>query len=103
MDGPDTSFRVFGWNLGGVDVSDLPKAIQDGTDRCLRKRDVVLVQEYPRVKEGWHTELLGGFQAVTFRRKGTWRGTGVVFDTSVWSVISRRYTGRGVWIHPQAP
>ena len=76
-----------------------PRRFKAGTDCSLCKRDVVLVQEFPRAKEGWHSELLGHLKAVTFRPKGMWRGTGLLFDSAIWNIVSRRYTRRGVWIH----
>ena len=99
MEAPDTSFRVYGWNLGGVEASDLPKAIQNGTGASLRKKDIVLVQEFPRVKAGWSTEPVGSLKVLTFRPEGMWRGTGVAFDSSTWNVVSKKSSMRGVWVH----
>ena len=80
----DTSFRVCGWNLGGADVQDLTAALREGTGRALGKRDVALVQEYPRSKAGWSTEHVAGLRLLTFRRHDMWRGTGLAYNPTVW-------------------
>ena len=51
---------MFGWNVGGAELSDLPKAIRDSVGWRVSKDDVVLLQEVPREGEGWqHQELEG--------------------------------------------
>ena len=90
---------MFGWNLGGTGVSELPKAFRDATAGAFAKNDVAVVQEYPRVKPGWSVETVQGYRFVTFRHENMWRGTGVAFHADVWKVISKRSTSRGVWVH----
>ena len=90
---------MFGWNLGGTGVSELPKAFRDATAGAFAKNDVAVVQEYPRVKPGWSVETVQGYRFVTFRHENMWRGTGVAFHADVWNVISKRSTSRGVWVH----
>ena len=85
---------MFGWNLGGTGVSELPKAFRDATAGAFAINDVAVVQEYPRVKPGWSVETAQGYP-----HENMWRGTGVAFHADVWNVISKRSTSRGVWVH----
>ncbi|CAE7625517.1 Zdhhc3, partial [Symbiodinium sp. CCMP2456] len=95
----DMSFAVYGWNIGGADFCEVPKALRDCTDGGLEKGDLIVLQEFPRSKAGWSSVTISGFKVVTYRDKDMWRGIGVAFDATVWNVISRRSTGRGVWVH----
>ncbi|CAE7941965.1 ZDHHC3, partial [Symbiodinium sp. KB8] len=93
------ALRVFGWNLGGVEAEDLPKAVREATDCDFCKKDILLVQECPRDKEGWCFDFQNGFRLVTYRQASMWRGMGILFHPKVWAVISKRFSPRGVWLH----
>ena len=80
-------------------MQDLTDALREGTGRALGKRDVALVQEYPRSKAGWSTEHVAGLRLLTFRHHDMWRGTGLAYNPTVWGVVSKGNTLRGVWVH----
>ena len=91
-------FSLFGWNVGGCDISDLASAIQNAARRPLAADAVLALQELPRAGVGWATEKQGSLQILSHRAEGAWRGAGVAFKSEVWSVARRVASGRGVWI-----
>ena len=100
------AFRVLGWNVGGSDLGDLPKAILDASGTRCGKDDLVLLQEVPRESEGWHHQELEGKPIVTHRRSHQWRGTGLWYDPSSWCVLRKQHSSKGTWFkvrHLQAP
>ncbi|CAE7949162.1 unnamed protein product [Symbiodinium sp. KB8] len=91
-------FSLFGWNVGGCDISDLASAIQNATSRPLAPDAVLALQELPRAGVGWATEKQGSLQILSHRCDESWRGAGVAFKSEVWSVARRVASGRGVWV-----
>ncbi|CAE7455854.1 unnamed protein product, partial [Symbiodinium necroappetens] len=91
-------FSLFGWNVGGCDISDLASAIQNATRRPLAPDAVLALQELPRAGVGWATEKQGSLQILSHRSDKAWRGAGVAFKSEVWSVARRVASGRGVWV-----
>ena len=89
-------FSLFGWNVGGCDISDLASAIKNATQRPLATDAVLALQELPRAGVGWATEKQGSLQILSHRAEGAWRGAGVAFKSEVWSVARRVASGRGV-------
>ena len=63
----------------------------------IEKEDLVMIQEFPRAKEGWSVERHTGWQCVSHREAHLWRGTGVVFHPDVWSIRKRIHARRGTW------
>ena len=88
---------VLGWNIGGVDLFQLPKAVRDSTRGSLEKDDLLLLQEVPREHEGWNHQELEGRKVVSHRRGTQWRGTGLCYDPGVWCVLRKIHTSRGTW------
>ncbi|CAE7371853.1 unnamed protein product [Symbiodinium necroappetens] len=98
--------RVVGWNVGGTDLVELPKAVREALGEPLRKQDIVLIQEMPREREGWNYMPLAGRRVVSHRRESQWRGTGMWYDTSVWCLLRKVHSSKGVWFkvrHLEAP
>ena len=91
------TFKVFGWNVGGAELSDLPKAIRDSVGCRVSKDDLVLLQEVPREGEGWQHQELEGKPVVSHRCSTQWRGTGLWFDPSSWCILRRVSTTKGTW------
>ena len=91
------AFSVLDWNIGGSDLIDLPKAIFDVTGSRCAKDDLVLLQELPREKEGWHHQELEGKPVVSHRRSEQWRGTGIWYDPSAWCILRKQHSLRGTW------
>ena len=89
--------RVVGWNVGGTDLHELPKAVREALGDPLRKQDIVLIQELPREREGWNYMPLAGRRVVSHRREGQWRGTGIWYDTASWALIRKVHSSKGVW------
>ena len=94
----EVHLSVFGWNVGGCDVSDLAAAVKQATSRALAPDALLALQELPRAGVGWATEKQGLLQIVSHRGEHAWRGAGVAFHTEVWTVVRRVVAGRGVWI-----
>ena len=82
-----------------MDISDLPKAVCEATGSAFSRKDILLVQECPRAKTGWSSENLQGYRLLSHRPEGVWRGTGIVFHTSTWNMVSRKSSPRGIWVH----
>ncbi|CAE7386117.1 unnamed protein product, partial [Symbiodinium sp. KB8] len=91
------SLVVLGWNVGGVDLFQLPKAVRDSTKGKLEKDDLLLLQEVPRECEGWSHQELEGRNVVTHRRATQWRGTGLSYDPGSWCVLRKLHTNKGTW------
>ena len=83
--------------MGGAELPDLPKAIRLSLQRPVKKNELVLVQEVPRVKQGWSYTELAGRRLVTHQSEKQWRGTGLWYDTSEWSLLRRIGTMKGTW------
>ena len=94
----DFQLSIFGWNVGGCDISDLAAAVKQASSRALAPDALLALQELPRAGPGWATEKQGLLQIVSHRGERAWRGAGVAFHTEVWTVVRRVAAGRGVWI-----
>ena len=92
----ELQFRVFGWNVGGSEIVDLQETVRDFVGG-IKKEDLILVQEFPRAREGWSVERHRGWQCVSHREEHLWRGTGIVFHPDVWSIRRRIHARRGTW------
>ena len=90
--------KVFGWNVGGADLSDLPGAVREATKKALAPDAIILLQEVPRGEPGWSTEKVGALELLSFRSTEAWRGTGVAFNPSSWCMIRRVARDRGCWV-----
>ena len=98
--------RVVGWNVGGTDLVELPKAVREALGDPLRKQDIVLIQELPREREGWNYMPLAGRRVVSHRREGQWRGTGIWYDMASWCLLHKVHSSKRVWFkvrHLEAP
>ncbi|OLP89415.1 putative 149 kDa protein [Symbiodinium microadriaticum] len=91
------TFRVLGWNVGGAELPELPKAIRESMGRRGAKHDLVLLQELPREGEGWQHQELEGMPVVSHRSSRQWRGTGIWYDPSAWCILRRVQTNKGTW------
>ena len=89
---------IFGWNVGGCDISDLASAVKSAASRALAPDDILVLQELPRAGAGWATEKQGSMQILSHRAESAWRGSGVAFHQDRWAVIKRMHAGRGVWV-----
>ncbi|CAE6963578.1 unnamed protein product [Symbiodinium sp. CCMP2592] len=89
---------VYGWNVGGADISDLAKAVCEGIKRPMDPDAVVILQELPRGASGWCSEKQGLLEVVSHRSETAWRGTGLAYRTDSWSVVRRVARARGCWI-----
>ena len=95
---PDASLlSVLGWNVGGAELPDLPKAIREALKCSLEKETLVLLQEVPRARQGWSYMELAGRKVVTHQSDTQWRGTGLWYDASVWCVVRKIGTKKGTW------
>ncbi|OLQ00488.1 putative 149 kDa protein [Symbiodinium microadriaticum] len=94
----DFHLSLFGWNVGGCDISDLAAAVRQASSRVLAPGALLALQELPRAGAGWATEKQGLMQIVSYRAEHAWRGAGVAFHTEEWAVVKRVAAGRGVWI-----
>ncbi|CAE7196595.1 unnamed protein product [Symbiodinium sp. CCMP2592] len=90
-------YSIFGWNIGGSELSLVPKAVRDGSGRPVEKSDLVLLQELPRDKPGWDYQQLQGRRVIAHRSPDQWRGTGLWFDDRAWCVLRKVATNRGTW------
>ncbi|CAE7340641.1 unnamed protein product, partial [Symbiodinium microadriaticum] len=88
---------VLGWNVGGAELPELPKAIRDSTGWRGAKEDLVVLQELPREGEGWQHQELEGKPVVSHRSSRQWRGTGIWYDPSAWCILRRVATEKGTW------
>ncbi|CAE7349524.1 unnamed protein product [Symbiodinium sp. CCMP2592] len=88
---------VWGWNVGGAELSVLPKAVRSSAERPLQKDDLLLLQEVPRERQGWNHQELAGRRVISHRAEHQWRGTGLWYDAGSWCVLRRLCTGRGTW------
>ena len=88
---------VLGWNVGGVDLFQLPKAVTESTRGCIEKDDLFLLQEVPREAEGWNHQELAGRKVVSHRGANQWRGTGLWYDPGAWCILRKSHTNRGTW------
>ena len=88
---------MLGWNVGGADLPDVPKAVRDSVWRSVKKEELVLLQEVPRTKQGWSYSELAGKRLVTHQSAQQWRGTGLWYDGSVWCLVRKIGTAKGTW------
>ncbi|CAE7579342.1 RTase [Symbiodinium sp. CCMP2592] len=93
----ECKMRVFGWNIGGAPVEDLPRAVKENVGAGVELR-VGLVQELPRRQAGWSSTTLEGLRLLQHRHPNQWRGVGILFQPSIWGVISRKTSRRGIWV-----
>ena len=93
----DSVIRIMGWNVGGADLAELPKAVRGALGDKGKKQDLVLLQEVPRDSEGWSYTFLEGQRVVSHRRASQWRGTGLWYDTSTWCLLPKLHSSKGVW------
>ena len=94
----DFHIRVFGWNVGGCDISDLASAVTNAASRAPAPDDILVLQELPRAGAGWATEKQGAIHILSHRAESSWRGSGVAFNSDRWAVAKRVHAGRGVWV-----
>ena len=92
------SFQVFGWNVGGVKLDGLKDIIFQVTGSKLLATDIFLVQEFPRRKQGWSSEIVDGLVQTSYRAPNEWRGRGVIFNSSSWAVLKKVPGPKGVWL-----
>eukprot|EP00439_Symbiodinium_sp_Y106_P024669 s5535_g3.t1 len=93
---------MFGWNLGGVEVQDLPQTLMDAAPQQLEKSSLILLQEYQRGVQGWAVEKQGQWTLVTHRHASVWRGTGLMYNTDIWCLTRRVATKKGTWFRLRA-
>ena len=55
------------------------------------------VQEISRVELGWHQERFGKWTVLSHKADEAWRGTGVAYDSLVWSIMRRLDSARATW------
>ncbi|CAE7294318.1 unnamed protein product [Symbiodinium sp. CCMP2592] len=89
--------KVFGWNVGGCDISNFKQGVRDATGCGLEATALVALQELPRAGEGWSSEKQGDLEIVSHRCKEAWRGTGIAFSSRCWCVLRRYAAERGTW------
>ena len=94
---PLLELQVFGWNLGGAPLEDLPQAFRDCTAAPLGEK-IALLQECPRLDKGWRTSKEQGLSILQHRSEQQWRGVGIMFHSDTWAVISKKSSGRGIWV-----
>ena len=93
----DSDIRVMGWNVGGADLAELPKAVRNALGDKGKRQDLVLLQEVPREREGWSYTSLEGQRVVSHRRASQWRGAGLWYDMSTWCLLRKLHSSKGVW------
>ena len=59
--------------------------------------DIMSLQEVHRGVPGWSAEKQGRWNVLTYQGDDSWRGTGVMYDASVWSIMRRVCSKRGTW------
>ena len=59
--------------------------------------DVWALQEIARGEAGWTWETLGSHKILTHREQDCWRGAGILFDSTKWTLMRKRKTDRGIW------
>lgn len=91
-------FRVFGWNVGGCDITDLGQHFREGCKAALPESAVLTLQELPRGDAGWSKQRYGQWNVLSYRPVGMWRGAGVAYRDTEWTVIKRTMAGRGIWV-----
>ena len=88
------------WNTGGVNLDSLDllvsslRAIGEQHDAF---PTVVALQEVSRGDVGWTVRKDKKWQLVSHQSSSCWRGTGLLFDSSVWVILRRKATEHGVW------
>ena len=92
------TFDVFGWNVGGVKLDSLRDVILQATGKRLRVSDILLVQEFPRRKQGWSSEIVDGLTQTSYRAAKEWRGRGVIFNPAAWAILQKVSGPKGVWL-----
>ena len=98
--------RVVGWNVGGTELVELPKAVREALGDPMQKQDLVLLQELPRDRTGWSYLPLADRRLVSHRSDQQWRGTGLWYDMTAWSLLRKVHTLKGVWFkvgHLESP
>ena len=91
------------WNLGGVAIDELPKGIQEAAGPNGGSGEHLLdglfaLQELPRGPTGWKADSLHGWEILSHRFDEQWRGTGIMYNPKVWTVMRRRHFERGMWV-----
>ena len=66
----DSDIRVMGWNVGGADLAELPKAVRNALGDKGKRQDLVLLQEVPREREGWSYTHLEGVSQTSIAMEG---------------------------------
>ena len=94
----DLVFRLFGWNLGGCAPDFIQDAVKMATGKPSHRHDVFALQECPRKPPGWRTDTTqDGSRLVSHRGKDQWRGVGIAFLPTEWSLLRRVAAGKGAW------
>ena len=89
-------FSVRSWNIGGVDEAAVPQALRD-LGMAVHSNTIFLLQEVPRREAGWHVDCCEGWSSLSYRHEETWRGTGLLYQSSSWKIVRRLATSRGTW------
>ncbi|CAE7294337.1 unnamed protein product [Symbiodinium sp. CCMP2592] len=93
----EQEFSILGWNVGGAELGNLTEAARLSTGQPLHTSQLFLLQEVPRVQDGWSTWHQDAWTVCSYQHKDQWRGTGVMFCKDAWSILRRVPAGKGSW------
>ena len=85
------------WNLGGVRLSLLAKGLREVETKSRTRVDIVSLQEVPRESQGWSFYQNEGLSVWSHREHTAWRGCGIAFRTSEWTVLRKKACANGIW------
>ena len=89
------SLNIFGWNVGGAALDDMPRIAREAALRDLPDDDLMLLQELPRSACGWCSKTFGSWKMIGHRGHEQWRGTGVFFNTRFWAAMRKLQASKG--------
>ena len=89
------TFRFSTWNVGGCDTTFLFSP--EGNKLVGGPSALVAFQEVGRAKPGWHVRSTDKTRLLSCRQDEAWRGTGIGYNSDVWTVMRKKATKAGTW------
>ncbi|CAE7422363.1 unnamed protein product, partial [Symbiodinium sp. CCMP2456] len=94
----NTLIRMLNWNIGGVAIGDLTKALEEAGMQKLHRDDIVVLQEIPRGEQGWQSHRYEGLLLLSHRSENQWRGNAIGFSEKSWTVMRKIHSEWGIWL-----
>ena len=88
---------MVGWNTGGCALDLLHTSLRACRNPQSGLPGIIGLQEVRRGAPGWTVQALEKWTLLSFQPDDAWRGTGVMFDPSLWQAMRRKACKAGSW------